>query len=326
MPNSLSTKVLVESALLAGITAIIALAGMFIPLFNFLTLLVTAVPIIIAVVRNDFYAGFLASLIAAFLIFVLAGPIQSILFYIQFMLMALAYGYMFKKQISIGKILVIGTTITVISTLLILGLMMFVSNIDWQQQKEMLLNTVDETLQLYEKYGVLQQLEEQGISQAELKKNLLASLRIFLRVIPAMLILASILSSIVNFVVAKFFLRRIGFQVEKFPPFTEWRLPWYTIWGLIIGWGSFLLGDYLQQDFFVIVGQNILIAYSIILFVLGLSVISFFFKKRKISILGRLFFILLVILMLQPMVLITVFLGMFDLVLDYRKLNKPKAT
>ncbi|SMB87708.1 Uncharacterized conserved protein YybS, DUF2232 family [Desulfonispora thiosulfatigenes DSM 11270] len=313
------TKGLGEGALMAALTAIFALAGIYIPIINLITILIVAVPITLVIVRNDFRIGFISSLVAGFLVAMLAGPIMAVTFYIQFMSMALAYGYLFKKKTKAGKIIIAGTAVSVISTLLLLMISFAIINTDFETQKDFMLQTVDETMIMYEKYGLLDQITEQGISKEEFKKAMVDSVNLFITVLPAILILASIFSSVINFIVTRSILRRFGHEVDKLPPFSQWRLPWYAVWGVIFGWGSYLIGDYFGISAGIMIGKNILIAYSFVLFVLGLSVISFFWKKIKVNFIGRLIFLFLLIFLARSIILLAIAIGLFDLVLDYRK-------
>jgi len=324
LQKTVSPRALAEGALLAAITAILALIGTFIPLANFFTFLIVAVPIIIAIVRNNLTTGVISSVVAALLVGVLAGPIIALFFYLQFMLLALAYGYLFKYKYGSGKILAVGTFVAAISTILIMAITMLVGQVSLEQQKQALFETVDRTIKIYEDYGMMQQFEEKGIDKEELRKMLTDMVHLFIRVLPAFLIIGSVFTAFTHFIMARISLKRLGHEIPRFPPFSEWNLPWYTVWGLIAGWASFLLGDFYNQDIWRIVGQNIMITYGIILFILGLSVVAFYFKKYNLPRVTRLLLILAAVLMLNGFVMATIFIGMFDLVLDHRHLNRNK--
>lgn len=322
-----SPRAMAEGALLAAITAILALVGVYIPLANFITFLIVAVPIIIVIVRNNLSTGIISSIVATFLVAVLAGPIAALFFYLQFMLLALAYGYLFKYKYSSGKILAVGTFVATISTILIIAITMLVGEISIAQQKEMLFQTVDRTIQIYEDYGMMEQFAAKGIDKVQLKNILTDMVQLFIRILPALLIIGSIFTALTHFIIARIALKRIGHEIPRFLPFSEWHLPWYSIWGLIIGWGSFLVGDIYNQDILRTLGQNIMITYGIVLFVLGLSVIAYYIKKYELPRMTRLIIILTAVLLLNGFVVATIFIGMFDLVLDHRRLNRnPKDT
>jgi uncharacterized protein YybS (DUF2232 family) len=316
-----------EGAIFAAITAMLALIGVYIPLINIVTFLVVAVPIIIVIVRNSLSTGVISSIVATFLVGILAGPITALFFYLQFMLLALAYGYLFKYKYSAGKILAVGTFVATIATILIMAISMLVGGIDLVQQKEMLYETVDRTIKIYEDYGMMEQFTERGIDKVQLRQMLTDMVNFFIRVFPALLIVGSIFTALTHFIMAQIALRRFGHDIPHFPPFYEWHLPWYTIWGLIGGWGSFLLGDIYQQDILKTLGQNIMIMYGVILFILGLSVVTYYFKKYQLPRITRIIIIMTAFFLFSGFVMATIFIGMFDLILDHRQLNRnPKET
>ncbi|MFZ7102948.1 MAG: YybS family protein [Peptococcaceae bacterium] len=326
MSRTITAKAMAEGALLAVITAILTLIGAFIPLASFLTYLIVAVPIIIVIVRNNFSTGVVSSLVAAFLVGILTGPVTALFFYLQFMLMALAYGFLFKGKYGAGKILVTGTLVAAVSTILIIALTMLVGQFGLEQQKQALFETVDRTIKIYHDYGMMQQFEENGIDEEELRQILIGMINFFIRVLPSLLIIGSVFTAVTHFIMARIALKRLGHDIPKFPSFSHWHLPWYTVWGLIGGWGCYLLGDIYHSDILRIFGQNIMVAYGMILFILGLAVISFYIKKYRLSRLHRFIFFMAALLMFNGFILSTILIGMFDLVLDHRKLNKkPKA-
>lgn len=322
MQKLLSPRSLTEGALMAAITAIIALIGNFLPIISVFSFLIIAVPIIIVIIRNNLTTGVIASIVATFLVAVLMGPITAFFFYLQFMPLALAYGYMFKNEYSAGKILAIGTFVAVVSTILLMLFTMILGQMDFEQQKLALQETVDRTIALYEDYGLMDRFEEQGLSKADLHTMLTNVVNFFIRVLPALLIIGSVFTAATHFLMARVILKRFGHQVPHIPPFSQWHLPWYVVWGLIAGWAGYLIGDFYHQEVLRVLGQNILITYGVILFILGLSVLAFYFKKLKLSGLTRLLVIMTALLFLNGFIFMTIFIGMFDLVLDHRHLNR----
>lgn len=322
--RTITPKAIAEGALLATITAILTLIGSFIPIASFFTFLVVAVPIIIVIVRNNFTTGIISSFVAAFLVGLLAGPITAVFFYLQFMLMALVYGYLFKNKYGAGKILVIGTFVAAISTILIIALTMMVGQVSLEQQKAALFETVDRTIDIYKDYGMMEQFTEKGIDEEQLRGMLTGMVQLFIRILPTLLIIGSLFTAVTHFVMARIALKRLGHAIPKFPPFIEWNLPWYTIWGLIGGWTLYLFGDIYRLDILRIFGQNIMAAYGVLLFILGFAVIAFYIKKYRLSRLHRFIFFLTALLIINGFVLSTILIGMFDLVLDFRKINKKQ--
>ena len=149
---------------------------------------------------------------------------------------------------------------------------------------------------------------------------MLNSLKLLFTILPAILIVMSIFSAAINFIVTRTILRRFKHEVSKLPPFKEWSLPWYTIWGIILGWTFYLLGDYLNLDIGIFISKNILIVFAFLVLIQGLAVMAFLLAKLKLNNFSKVALIFLLILLLRHVVVIAIVTGLFDLLLDYRKM------
>lgn len=322
MTKSFATRSIAEGALMAVITAILASIGTFIPFASIITYLIVAVPIIVLIVRNNVTIGFLASIVAAFLIAIFVGPLAATFFYIQFMGIALVYGAMIKRNFGAGKILLAGTIVSVVSTIILFSLALFVAQISLEDQKQAIYDSVDYSIEFYKETGMIENFKKQGLSEDNIRQLLTETIDLFFRALPAILIMAGLIAAFTNFLIARLALKRLGVNPPNLPAFAEWRLPWYMIWGLILGWGGYLLGDHYAIEALRIIGQNIMIGYGMILFVLGLSVAFYFLRKYQVSFLTRMGISFFIIFMFNYAILLTIGIGMFDLVFDYRKLNQ----
>ena len=325
MAKSFATRSIAEGALLAVITAILASIGALIPFASIITYLIVAVPIIVLIVRNNLTIGILASFVAAFLIAIFIGPLAATFFYIQFMGVALVYGAMIKKNLGTGKILLAGTIVSVISTIILLSLALFVADLSLEDQKQAIYDTIDYSIGFYKETGMMENFKSQGLDEEDVRQLLTETIDLFLKALPTILIMSGLIAAFTNFLMARLALKKLGIEPPYLAPFSQWRLPWYIIWGLIIGWSGYLLGDYLDINSLRIIGQNIMIAYGMILFVLGLSVEFYFLRKYRVGLFTRMAIAFFIIFMFNYVILLTIGIGMFDLVFDYRKLDQEKV-
>lgn len=319
MSSTFKTNQLTEGAIMAVITAVFALIGTFVPLISTLTLMVITTPVIFVIVRNNFSTGVLSSIVAGFLVGIIAGPITALFFYIQFMFLALAYGYFFKKNASVAKILSIGTLISVAGTILVFLLVMLTGQLSFEDQKAVFDETMERTIIQYEEAGLFKDLENQGFSKEEIRIMLDNMIKFITNIIPTLIVIASAITAILNFIFARLLLKKFQHKVPSFPKFTEWRLPWYYIWGFIVAWGILLFGDFIKSSWVLIIGQNVLIAYGVAFFVMGLSTIAYIFKNAQVTPFARIAFVFLIFFLFQSIVIITVFVGLIDMLLDTRK-------
>lgn len=98
------------------------------------------------------------------------------------------------------------------------------------------------------------------------------------------------------------------------PAFTQWKSPEWLVWPLIGSGFLFVIPDFGGNDF----GLNVLLVLGTVYFIHGLAVVTFFMGRANLSpFLRGLTYCMLVI--IQPLMLITVGLGLFDLWFDFRK-------
>lgn len=319
MNSAFKTRQLTEGAIMAVITAVFALIGTFIPLISTLTVMVVTAPIIFVIVRNNFSTGVLSTIVAGFLVGIIAGPITALFFYIQFMFLALAYGYLFKKKASVAKILSTGTLVSVIATVIVFLLVMAVGQLSFEDQKEVFDEAMERVIVQYEEAGLFKDLENQGYSQDDIRVMLDNMIKFITNIIPILIIIASALTAILNFIFARLLLKKFHHKVPPFPKFTEWRMPWNFIWGFILAWAILLLGEYISSSWVLIIGQNILIAYGVGFFIMGLSTMAYIFKYSEVSPVMRIAFVFIIFFLLQSIVVITAIVGLIDMLFDTRK-------
>lgn len=324
MNSAYKTKQLTEGAMMAVLTALFTLIGTFIPLLNTLTVIIITSPIIFVIMRNNFSTGVLSSLVAGFLVTVIAGPLTGLFFYIQFMFLALAYGYLIKKEASVARILSVGTIISTLATIVVILLVMISSQISLDDQKAVFNESMDRMITQYEEAGLFKDLEAQGMSKEEIRDLLATITKFITNIIPTLLIIASALTAILNYIFARFILKKFNYKMPAFPPFREWRIPWYYIWGFLAAWTILLLGDYIDNQWILVLGQNILIAYGAAFFVTGISLMAYTFKNMQISPVARVLFVFAIFMLFQNIVIITAIVGLLDTLFDVRQRIKKR--
>lgn len=183
-------------------------------------------------------------------------------------------------------------------------------------QPENLQESISSALAFYEQQGTLAALEKQGMTSAEFAGYLQQAMPVYYMLMPAMAGIIGILEFGAAFLAYRFAMRK----VQKTTPFLFWQLPWYAVWVAIIGLAAYLGGDYLQNARLEIIGLNLMVLMAAISLVMGLSCLAFLFKHPKIPklliwaiVFAGIFFPYYVIISL-------VFLGLFDLVLNIRRI------
>lgn len=174
---------------------------------------------------------------------------------------------------------------------------------------------IDSTIQQYKSTGLLEVMKQQGVNEAQLRDMLHQGLQMYALVIPGI----AALISIVEFGVV-FYLMRRWFKRQEWVPFTHWRLPWYAIWGAVLGIAAYLLGDYLSWPIIYGLGINLMFVYGAVAFVMGLSAYVFLLKSPKIPRLLKWMLVLVNFIFLLFSVISLIMYGLFDLVMNFRRL------
>jgi len=118
----------------------------------------------------------------------------------------------------------------------------------------------------------------------------------------------------------------LGLAVEPLPSFPTWRFGWNLIWLFVGGWLMFYGADMFEpasiQDLFRSIGANCLAISKILYFIVGLSIVFFYFDTYKISPPNRIGLSFLALLLTN----LLVWLGIIDVWADFRapKLRRPR--
>lgn len=321
MSNSVRTRAIVEGALMAGLTAILALVGIYLPFVRIFTDLIWTIPVVLVTVRHGVSTGLMTIIVAGLLIFSLSSPVEAVILIIQFGGLALIYGYGFRKQLKPGLTLLMGAGTAVISILLVFSISLLIFGVDILNFAEHLKASIEPTILLYEKLGFFEKYAAQGFNEQMAREMLKGFIQLISLVIPALIAIYGLTSAFLNYFVAQKILVKMKIPVPVLPPIIYWRLPWWTVYGFILGFGLKLAGAYFNNLSFATIGLNIMLIYWPVLFILGVAVLRWFMHKYlKGAFIYRLLLLLTVILFFQYAIWVIASIGLADLLFNYRKL------
>jgi uncharacterized protein YybS (DUF2232 family) len=118
---------------------------------------------------------------------------------------------------------------------------------------------------------------------------------------------------------AKPFLKRRGLSYPDFGTLNLWKSPDWLIW-VLIGCGGLIL---MPGTTLKVMGLNGLLVLLLIYFFQGIAIVSFFFEKKKLPRLLRIFLYSLIAIQ-QVVLLVIIGLGVFDMWLNFRKINSEE--
>lgn len=318
--NNTPTRGLVEGAFFAAIAVVIAAIGLYLPWLLFITGLLFPIPMVVMVFRNGLKRALMSLTVCFLLLLILyPEPVSVSLLIIQFGPLGLLIGLLFKNGVSAGKSIVIGAITAACLTLVVITFTALITGINPFNIEEQIQTTLDSSIDFYEEAGMLK-----NVDVDELRETMQQSINMMSLLLPGILIIGAMLSTMLTYFIARAVMSRLGYSIVKMPPFSEWTFPWYTVWGIIIGLGLTLIGDRYEINLMATMGKNILYIFGISFILLGVSVATYYYKRLPLATWIKLIFIFLLALWpFTPFLLMGV--GIIDPLMDIRKLNKKET-
>ena len=304
-----------EGAMLTALTVVLCLAGIYIPVIGGVLKFIWPVPIAVLVLRHGLRAGVMATVVSGLLLFMLTGPINALITMAGFGLIGVILGYTLRSNLSAPQVILwcaVGSAVSIIASLYLAGFVIGVNPIDAMIEAQQL--AIEQmrplTQQLYGADGgpAAQQMEEMLAQFPQLMRMIL----------PAVVVVAAVFSSFMNFLVAGWVLRRMGSQVVSLPPFAMWRFPMWCVYVYLAGLGLSVVGDFAGVDFARPLGINLLTAFGYLFLVGGVSLAVYFFKRSHVSRSIKIGIGVLIFVFFAYVFQLLVYVGIFDSIFNYR--------
>lgn len=141
--------------------------------------------------------------------------------------------------------------------------------------------------------------------------------------IPSVVILYVFLSTFISYYWSMVIFRKNGIVLRGIPLFKTWDIPWYLVFGFIIGLVLVLIPDFNSGfDFsFDAVGANLLIIFGLLYTVTGFAVLWGIFDNFKVAYLWRILIIIAISFFMVLLIIIPI-MGILDIWINFRKLER----
>lgn len=181
--------------------------------------------------------------------------------------------------------------------------------------QESIQSFVQSMMDQYRQAGMVETLKGQGVAENEIQA-------LFEQIVNTIIMLAPGLVAITGLArwgfVYYFFIRYFPPLSLEYRPITEWRLPWYAVWGMILAIASYLIGDQAQWIVIKSIGLNLMLVYAAVALVLGSALFIAFLKKPWVSGFFKFMILFSSFLYIQVTAMVLIIIGLLDLVLDFR--------
>lgn len=311
---------LAEGAMLVAVAVIFGISAAYLPFVWLIALFLWPVPLALLVRRFGLGFGLAGLLAATVILAIFIGPLGALAMLLAMGGVGVWYGYAARRGCAPWLILVVGVMLSALGMAALLLLSSAVSGLGWADFSAQVHEFVGFYVDTMQKNGNLDALLG-SMTAAEFAAALE---RQVISLLPASLIMMSMLAAGIAYALNVYIFRRLGYQVQKLPPFPEWRLPWYTLWGLIVALAAYLLGRQMEVSLLIALANNLLYIYQPLLMLAGLS--FFYWQVFFWNVRWLLFFILvLVIFAFQIIAPVLMLVGLADSLFDLRKIMRRFA-
>lgn len=225
--------------------------------------------------------------------------------------------YTIKNRKKPIEVLSISTLIFLVSSMVIINIAGDIAGVSIVGELQAAFNqALDMQIKMLEEY------ELTNFEIFQIKSRLQSGFKIFLNVIPSMMIMISFIVSYVNYLISSLILRKLGYGIVFIPRFSRFKLPRNIILGISIMFITTILLGSLEIFNSEAVIINLYVLGFLVFFLQGLSVIDYKLLEKKVGIISRLFIIAMTFILSPIIGMIIAITGILDVIFDFRKFRK----
>jgi len=172
--------------------------------------------------------------------------------------------------------------------------------------------SLQQSVRFYAEFGMSpEQIESIKENAPEITKTILG-------LFPSMVVVGASFFAWINLLMLKTLYQKTGTPCPDYGDLARWKIPDWLVW-FVIASGTMML---LPMPELNMVGLNGLIIFLFVYLLQGFSIVHFFFKKKSVPrFLRTVFYLFLFV--YQTMLLVVAAVGLFDIWIDFRKMNRP---
>lgn len=267
--------------------------------------------------------------IADMVLFYFMGGLINIAFYLSFIGIAvLIMAYLASRGRGYYELQKWGILTAVLSVSAFLGFLYITTgDIGIKEIEQEFTKNFAESIKAYEESDFSEIYARQGITKEKLEQEFMRITGIVARHLPAFYYLQAAVGVFFSLLLASIWSLRRGLIILKRKPFAEEVMPWQLVWIVILGLAFMLAGDRSgETSFLYYAGSNMLAIMFPVSVYYGTAALVYRIQNLPVST-RRWVIVFLLIATLLFSVSILVFaglVGIFDALLDYRKINRLK--
>jgi hypothetical protein len=246
---------------------------------------------------------------------VFGGLTMDMLFFSGLMLLGFTMSEMFEKKLSVEMTVAGACGIVLGSGLLGIIIFSIVTNQDVMALVSGYVATnLKLSLELYKGIGIPQETIDTIAASLDQIQYVLV------RILPSMAAASVLFVAWTNLIAARPIMQRRGLFYPDFGPLNHWRSPEPMVWG-VIGCGLIM---FLPNTGVRLIGVNGLLVLLTIYFIQGIAIVSFYFEKKNLPRVVRVLLYTMIAFQ-QLLLLIVIGIGLFDMWINFRKIDTNKG-
>ena len=304
----------VEGGLLVAVSVVLGLAATYLPIVGMAVEFFCAVPFVILTVRQGEGKGLTALIVSFFLLAMFMGPLLAARLAFTINICGVILGWCITKKFDTVKSFLATFISSIAAQVTAIAFMLFAMGINFTEtEMAMLKESFEQSFQFYESVGV----DETQLN--EMKNQVAPVLELMSFLMPTIVVLMALINTAACYLTSKWIFQKLRFEfVEPLPPFKEWRFPIVFLYIAAFAILGMYWGATRQWDWLHIISVNATFLSMGVGVIQGLAVFSFAADRYNVSkFLRRLIFALIILNMMFMQ--IAAFIGLFDMIFDYRK-------
>ncbi|MDD4548518.1 MAG: DUF2232 domain-containing protein [Syntrophomonadaceae bacterium] len=261
------------------------------------------------------------------LLYVIAGG-SGLFFYLFFFgIAAFTMGLLVVNKKTYYDVQKWGIITAVITVSLFIGMIYLnTGGIGVEEMESQLNNYLEETIEAYEESGIMDFYEDRGLSQTDIEQTFSHIVATMAKHLPAFYYLQAILAVFFMLILASFVSQKRKIERLKKRPYDQEVMPWQLVWVVIAGLSLWLIGRE-EMSLVYYTGSNLLVVLVPIAVYFGLATVIYKLKQRKTSTRNWIITFLVIITVIFPLsaIIFLAVVGLFDSLLDHRKLRVEKG-
>lgn len=315
--RSYSTKSVVEAGLISTLIVVIMLANLYVPVLSVVGKLILPIPVIILYIRHNFKITLSAVVVSSIIVAMLSDPIQAFQCLIILATVGVTLGYCIKHKKSNSLTLIMLTIMSAIGITISFVILVHLAGkqgiIDFMSNQ--LQQSVNMTKQMYAGMGLTKEQSVMLDSIYEFAKpdNLTKN---FLLIIS----LTGFMSACLNYYVTRIILKKLKYDIVEVKSFDYFYIN--SKMAAIVA--IFILVGVLLTKNNMSIGSSITTAgYGILQVMLLLNGAAFvlYYLRNKFNMSKLISNLILIFTILSPLLVVFVYLGLIDILVDFRKLD-----